>query len=752
MFSDVIVFLLIGLKGLLIFVAVVFFISGLDDFFVDIYHAIRSLYRRLFVLPKYSPLTERKLLSRPEQAVAVMVPAWDESQVIGRMLEHALQTLNYANYHFFVGTYPNDPDTRREVERVRERFGNVQRVICPKDGPTNKADCLNWIYQGIQVFEKEQGIHFDVFVMMDSEDIPHPLSLKLFNYLIPKKDMVQLPVLPLEVEWHRFSAGHYIDEFAENHSKDLPVRERLTGTIPSAGVGCAFSRRALDVTAERNQNRLFNVDSLTEDYDFGLRLSEFNLKQIFVRQAIERVTNRRSRWTGKSYQTKVKEVIATREYFPSIFRAAVRQKARWVLGIAFQGWTNLGWKGDLPNKYMLFRDRKALVTNYVNVLGYMVLFGVLALLISGRYFPDAYRYPSLIEYGSWLWYLIVADTFFLGWRISQRAFHVQRLYGWGQALLSIPRGVVGNFINFVAVLRATLLYARYLVTGKLISWDKTHHAFPSEAQLLAYRRRLGDLLLERRFVSVDLLDEALERQKREGGPLGAILVRMGAVDEEDLIQVLGLQLRLSTREIDPYQIPLEALEALPHSLAVRYSIFPLEIREGRLVVAISGLLTRSEITELEQELGRPLEPILSTRSDVAFAIRRGYERLEKSIEDLLGRRLVERGLITESQLERALKVQRHTYRSLGDVLLQEGMLSEARLQEAIDRYSAGPRGYLGEFLVRNNYIDGRQLDDALTLQVSHFEPLGFVLTQLEMISPEQLRQALAPELLKESAS
>ena len=48
---EVIPYLLLLLKGALILVAAVFFVSGLDDFFIDLFHIFRSLYRRWFVLP-----------------------------------------------------------------------------------------------------------------------------------------------------------------------------------------------------------------------------------------------------------------------------------------------------------------------------------------------------------------------------------------------------------------------------------------------------------------------------------------------------------------------------------------------------------------------------------------------------------------------------------------------------------------------------------------------------------------------------
>ncbi len=77
-----------------------------------------------------------------------MVPAWNETGVIGNMAELAATTLDYENYHIFVGTYPNDPDTQRDVDEVCARFPNVHKVVCASR-PTSKADCLNNVLDAI---------------------------------------------------------------------------------------------------------------------------------------------------------------------------------------------------------------------------------------------------------------------------------------------------------------------------------------------------------------------------------------------------------------------------------------------------------------------------------------------------------------------------------------------------------------------------------------------------------------------------
>ncbi len=269
---EILYFLYPVLKVLTVVAAVGFFISALDDIFVDIYYMVRQSYRRLFKLKHYKPLTEEDLAANPEKYVAIMVPAWQEEPVIARMLRHSLKVLNYTNYDIFVGTYPNDEGTQLRVAEVLPDDPRVHRIICPHPGPTNKADYLNWIFQGIKTHGAKTGKRYEILVIHDAEDMIHPLSMKLFNHLIPRKDMVQLPVIPMEMPLRHFTAGTYMDEFAESHTKDLLVRERISNMIPGAGVGTAFHRTAADELAALNGNQLFNVDTLTEDYDFGFRL------------------------------------------------------------------------------------------------------------------------------------------------------------------------------------------------------------------------------------------------------------------------------------------------------------------------------------------------------------------------------------------------------------------------------------------------------------------------------------------------
>ncbi|MEF6311614.1 phage adsorption protein NrfB [Escherichia coli] len=343
---DVFATWLYGLKVIAITLAVIMFISGLDDFFIDVVYWVRRIKRKLSVYRRYPRMSYRELYKPDEKPLAIMVPAWNETGVIGNMAELAATTLDYENYHIFVGTYPNDPDTQRDVDEVCARFPNVHKVVCARPGPTSKADCLNNVLDAITQFERSANFAFAGFILHDAEDVISPMELRLFNYLVERKDLIQIPVYPFEREWTHFTSMTYIDEFSELHGKDVPVREALAGQVPSAGVGTCFSRRAVTALLADGDGIAFDVQSLTEDYDIGFRLKEKGMTEIFVRFPV--VDEAKEREQRKFLQhARTSNMICVREYFPDTFSTAVRQKSRWIIGIVFQGFKTHKWTSSL---------------------------------------------------------------------------------------------------------------------------------------------------------------------------------------------------------------------------------------------------------------------------------------------------------------------------------------------------------------------------------------------------------------------
>ena len=611
----------------------------------------------------------------------MLIPAWQEAGVIKKMLLNTLNTIDYRNYFIFVGVYPNDPDTQAEVDQVSEAYPQIIKIVNSKPGPTTKAENLNEIYRGLCHFEEQTGLKFELVVLSDAEDIHHPLSFKLFNYLMPRFEMIQIPIIPLEMPWHSFVGGVYMDEFAEMHLKELIVREKIARILPSAGTSTAFWRDSLRRLEVAGNGQVFNPATLTEDYEIGIRLGKLGLPQIMLIQWVERVITTK----GKARPKKIKELVATRAFFLTEFRKAMRQRARWVYGIAWQGLKNIGWDRNLKISYTLLRDRLAFFTNFLYMFGYLLLIYLLTVFAVRIFRPD-FVVPPLVRPEEVWWKLALVVLFFLVWRIFMRFVFVSKVYGLAQAALTPIRIVVGNVLNFASSMLALLWLIRAVSTRREQTWIKTEHEFPEE-KLEIFRRKLGDLLLSRHQITAKQLEEAVRIQKKTRKRLGQILLELGYITEEELASALAHQRQWRYVEIDPFEVDPALLRIIPKWLAERYRIFPLKYENGVLHLAIDRIdlgLLKSSLSELMKV---EVRFSLTTSYDIDYAISKAYS--EEYVRVVRGKRLgellVKDGVITEEKLKAALRRQKRTGENLGQILVAEGWVDEVIIARYLDR-------------------------------------------------------------------
>lgn len=590
--NEYLIFLYYIFWGLLVSSAISFLISGLDDLFFDLYYWTYYSWR-LWILRHAKHLTYEDLIIPPEKRIAVMIPCWHEAGVIEVMLKHNVYAIDYEEYDLFVGVYKNDPNTVAAVESIALISPHVHIVLNSKPGPTTKADNLNVIYTHILEYEKLHHKHYDIFVLHDSEDIIHPLSFKLYNFLMPKNQMVQIPIFPIEIGLSNMTHWTYNSEFSEIHTKDIIVREKIGGLVPSAGVGTAFSRASMDALKSIRGGLPFSVNTLTEDYSTSLQIRLLGFREIFVLRYVYRTAwKKKYFFFGPPVAKRVKEFIATRALFPMTYMKAVRQKTRWILGISFQEWTNTGWSGNFSTIYTLIHDRKTIFTHLINGIFFILTpFWILYAFFTS----DLPEYPTLqdlFEQHPWVWTLIIISSFLMLNRILQRAIAVWRVYGFIPALWSIPLILYGNIINLHALIRS---YFSFIFSpkskGGSIKWDKTDHSFPIQNPLIPFKLKLGDLLLQNNILTKKQLSTAINEQNRTGAQLGQVLLRLGYLDKHTLKQLLAKQYELkivNKNEIVPLDIDMiPLLTQKQYDKLLAANCFPIQINGDTLTVAIT---------------------------------------------------------------------------------------------------------------------------------------------------------------------
>lgn len=459
----------------------------LDDIFVDMLSFFQKLKPN-----KINAKEFQKIVELDEKRIAIIMANWHEDEVIERMVSGNISKIKYKNYQFILGVYPNDTATLEAAQRLEKKFKNITVVINDLNGPTTKGQMLNLMVEYLYNFNKSgAGSKFEMILMQDSEDIIHPYALKLVNYRADQYDFIQIPVFSLLTPLKKLTAGVYIDEFIESHTKDLLVREFYKAGIPSAGVGTAMRWEAVEQVMKLQGGAFLNEKTLTEDYHLGLTCNDLGMRSHFsCDYYLDTVNNNQH------------EYIATREFFPQKFRQSVRQKTRWAMGISLQGFEHRMWTSQhFFETYFLWRDRKGLVSAplFTSALAFTIYF------LSSYFINGNWPQLDYAPYNFALEVLMWANLVFSLFRIVQRCILVNKVYGLAVASLVPVRWMLSNFINTFSTYNAIYKWSKAKLSGKAPSWAKTDHVIPQgfgEDETVATGEHLQNADLDKAGINV----------------------------------------------------------------------------------------------------------------------------------------------------------------------------------------------------------------------------------------------------------
>lgn len=156
------------------------------------------------------------------------------------------------------------------------------------------------------------------------------------------------------------------------------------------------------------------------------------------------------------------------------------------------------------------------------------------------------------------------------------------------------------------------------------------------------RKQLGEILVEQKLISHDQLIRALEQQQRTHQPLGAILVRMGAVDEGRLLTCLATQYAVGAWDLRRDAPSADALECLRGEDCETYHVLPLQKRGDLLLLGMRNPADTSAIEFVRNVTKLRVEPVLVDESRLLTHIR------------LLRQRTHRRGASVDSLVQQAL--------------------------------------------------------------------------------------------------
>ncbi len=136
--------------------------------------------------------------------------------------------------------------------------------------------------------------------------------------------------------------------------------------------------------------------------------------------------------------------------------------------------------------------------------------------------------------------------------------------------------------------------------------------------------RIGELLLKEKRITPEQLQEALSYQRSNGGKLGANLVKLGFVKDEEITSLLSKQYGVPSISLNQFEIDAAVIKLVPAETAHKYQIIPLSRVGATLTIAMTDPTNVFALDDLKFMTGYNVEPVVAWETAVLDAIQKYY--------------------------------------------------------------------------------------------------------------------------------
>ncbi len=138
------------------------------------------------------------------------------------------------------------------------------------------------------------------------------------------------------------------------------------------------------------------------------------------------------------------------------------------------------------------------------------------------------------------------------------------------------------------------------------------------------RLLIGEILIARKMINQQQLATALDVQKKENGFVGEILVKLGYVEERDIVVALVVQCGWPYIAVNKYNIDPQVVALIPKEVAARERLIALDRIGDVLSVVMTNPLSDDRKKYLEGLTKCRIATFISTKSEIEEAIAKNY--------------------------------------------------------------------------------------------------------------------------------
>ena len=145
-------------------------------------------------------------------------------------------------------------------------------------------------------------------------------------------------------------------------------------------------------------------------------------------------------------------------------------------------------------------------------------------------------------------------------------------------------------------------------------------------------KRIGELLVERGVITRTQLDEALIQQRSSKEFLGAILVRVGAITEQALLETLSQRYGIPHEPLDLARVDWNLAGRFPDAVLTEGKGFPIRADDATVMVAIVNPLDAWTLSAFQRSAGaRIVKPVLVLERELQAVLREHKQQRLRAI-------------------------------------------------------------------------------------------------------------------------
>lgn len=147
--------------------------------------------------------------------------------------------------------------------------------------------------------------------------------------------------------------------------------------------------------------------------------------------------------------------------------------------------------------------------------------------------------------------------------------------------------------------------------------------------------RLGRMLVSAKLVTEEQVEKALSLQQKEGGRFGSILVKLGYIQEQTLLEFLSKQYGVKSIDLNKVEIDTSVVKLIPTEVVQKYNVIPI-CRVGSVItIAMMDPSNIFAIDDIKFMTGYDVDVVVASESAIGSSMAKHYDTSSINLQQVL---------------------------------------------------------------------------------------------------------------------